>query len=44
MPLNIAANTNPNKYPIVGPTKYTIPDPFSGDPENTGSPAIPSSK
>ena len=44
IPQSIAANTNPNKYPIVGPTKYIIPDPFSGVPENTGKPIIPSNK
>ena len=44
IPLSIAANTNPNRYPIVGPTKYTIPKPFSGVPEKTGNPIIPSNK
>ncbi len=35
---------NPIKYPIVGPVKYKIPTPLSGEFENTGKPTIPSNK
>ncbi len=36
------AEKKPIKYPMVGPVKYDIPIPLSGEFEKTGKPAIPS--
>ena len=42
--LTPVAKIKPIKYPIVGPVKYTKPTPFSGEPEKTGKPIIPSNR
>ena len=43
-PAKKTANKKPIKYPIVGPVKYIKPTPFSGVPEKTGKPKIPSKR
>ena len=40
----IEAKIKPIKYPIVAPVKYNKPTPFSGVPEKTGKPMIPSNR
>ena len=43
-PAKKEAKIKPIKYHIVAPVKYNKPTPFSGVPEKTGKPMIPSNR